>query len=283
MVELDVQLTADRQLVIVHDDTLDRCSNVHELFPMRGDRRVQAFTLAEIRTLDAGSWFAREIDLEPSKRQAFLRSLTPEERHRFITDKDLTHYRDGTVRHPTLKECLVRASELGLGVNIELKYPTPDKSSQSTQRNNPEATQLLAESTVRVIEALGLNRQVLVSSFEHHSLVYVKELRPEIATGVLVSEPVADPVTYCKSLRGAGAYHPGASGRNDAVGFHSASYMDTGRLPPELFVTLRKADIDINVWTVNDPDQMKALIEAGASGIFTDYPNRLVELLSRDR
>ena len=36
-VELDVQLTADGHLVVVHDETLERCSNVRELFPGRSD------------------------------------------------------------------------------------------------------------------------------------------------------------------------------------------------------------------------------------------------------
>ncbi|MCU0561492.1 MAG: hypothetical protein MUD16_15030 [Desulfobacterales bacterium] len=49
MVELDVTLTRDRRLVVIHDDTLERTTN--------GKGRVRAHTLAEIRRLDAGSWF----------------------------------------------------------------------------------------------------------------------------------------------------------------------------------------------------------------------------------
>lgn len=50
MIELDVTLTADRRVVVIHDDTLDRTTN--------GTGPVRARTLAEIRALDAGSWFA---------------------------------------------------------------------------------------------------------------------------------------------------------------------------------------------------------------------------------
>jgi glycerophosphoryl diester phosphodiesterase len=56
-IETDVQRTSDGQLVIVHDTTLTRTTNVEEVFPDRAPWRVADFTLAEIRSLDAGSWY----------------------------------------------------------------------------------------------------------------------------------------------------------------------------------------------------------------------------------
>lgn len=58
VVENDIQRTADGALVIVHDTTLSRTSNVADLFPERAPWNVRDFTLAEIKQLDAGSWFA---------------------------------------------------------------------------------------------------------------------------------------------------------------------------------------------------------------------------------
>ncbi|GAB2614749.1 hydrolase [Streptomyces capparidis] len=55
-VENDVQRTKDGKLVIVHDTTLTRTTDVEERFPDRAPWNVRDFTLAEIRTLDAGSW-----------------------------------------------------------------------------------------------------------------------------------------------------------------------------------------------------------------------------------
>lgn len=49
MVELDVQLTLDGEVVVVHDFTLDRTTD--------GTGTVGASSLAEIRRLDAGAWF----------------------------------------------------------------------------------------------------------------------------------------------------------------------------------------------------------------------------------
>jgi glycerophosphoryl diester phosphodiesterase len=67
-VEHDLQVTKDGVLVCLHDPTLERTTNVRDVFPERGCevqegghtvRRwfVHDFTLAEVRQLDAGSWF----------------------------------------------------------------------------------------------------------------------------------------------------------------------------------------------------------------------------------
>ena len=67
-VEQDLAVTKDGVLVCIHDLTLDRTTNVEDVFPTRFSdetcgaapvRRwlVGDFTLAEIKQLDAGSWF----------------------------------------------------------------------------------------------------------------------------------------------------------------------------------------------------------------------------------
>jgi glycerophosphoryl diester phosphodiesterase len=57
-VENDVQRTKDGELVIMHDTTLDRTTNVEKVFPRRSPWKVSDFTAAEIRKLDAVSWFS---------------------------------------------------------------------------------------------------------------------------------------------------------------------------------------------------------------------------------
>ncbi|MGM7445661.1 glycerophosphodiester phosphodiesterase [Streptomyces griseoincarnatus] len=56
-VENDVQRTKDGELVVVHDDSLQRTTDVEEVFPDRAPWKVKDFTAAEIARLDAGSWF----------------------------------------------------------------------------------------------------------------------------------------------------------------------------------------------------------------------------------
>ncbi|MFF3851222.1 glycerophosphodiester phosphodiesterase [Streptomyces sp. NPDC002328] len=56
-VENDVQRTKDGQLVVIHDGTLSRTTDVEQVFPRRAPWNVKDFTAAEIARLDAGSWF----------------------------------------------------------------------------------------------------------------------------------------------------------------------------------------------------------------------------------
>ncbi len=49
-IEFDVKLTADRQVIIMHDMTVDRTTN--------GKGEVRNFSLAALRELDAGSWYS---------------------------------------------------------------------------------------------------------------------------------------------------------------------------------------------------------------------------------
>ena len=49
MAEIDVTLSSDNEIVVIHDETLQRTTN--------GTGLVSQFTLAELKDLDAGSWF----------------------------------------------------------------------------------------------------------------------------------------------------------------------------------------------------------------------------------
>ena len=51
MVEFDVRITKDNQLVVIHDETVERTTN--------GKGLVSRHTLQELQTLDAGTWFSQ--------------------------------------------------------------------------------------------------------------------------------------------------------------------------------------------------------------------------------
>ncbi len=57
LVENDIQRTRDGVPVVIHDTTLSRTTDVRRVFPDRAPWNVRDFTLAEIKQLDAGSWF----------------------------------------------------------------------------------------------------------------------------------------------------------------------------------------------------------------------------------
>lgn len=78
--EIDVVLTSDGELVLLHDDFLDRTTN--------GKGLASKASLADIRALDAGSWFSADFAGEPV---------------------------------PTLSEAVAHAAEIGLGLVVEIK------------------------------------------------------------------------------------------------------------------------------------------------------------------
>lgn len=53
MVELDVQLTSDKEVVVFHDEKISRCTD--------GRGRIADYTLAQLKKLDAGSWFDKKF------------------------------------------------------------------------------------------------------------------------------------------------------------------------------------------------------------------------------
>ena len=99
-VEFDLQLTKDRQIVCLHDNSLERTTDVEEIYPDRYRRgtgtetarrwMLEDFTLAEIKRLDAGAWFdakfrgtriptfAETIDTLRGRSGLFIELKTPE-------------------------------------------------------------------------------------------------------------------------------------------------------------------------------------------------------------
>ena len=60
--EVDIQISYDGIPFLMHDDTLTRTTNISEHFPNRKDDKAYTFNIAEVRELDAGSWF---VDDDP--------------------------------------------------------------------------------------------------------------------------------------------------------------------------------------------------------------------------
>ncbi|MBL1262650.1 glycerophosphodiester phosphodiesterase [Methylomicrobium sp. RS1] len=257
MIELDVHLSRDGELIVHHDDNLLRCTDVKDRFPEQPSYCISDFTYTEIRQLDAGRWFTQELALSPEKRQGFLQSLTPDEFARYIPPEDLARYASGAVRVPTLRQALELARNLGLKVNIELKML-------------PRMYAGLTDAVLDLVEALAMQADVLISSFDHEQLRQVRQRTPAVATAVLTNERLALPGDYLERI-GADAFHPGT----EPLGLHSIRR----RLDSEPIDALRRLGKQVNVWTCNDKAQMRQLIAAGVTGLISDYPNRVREVL----
>lgn len=233
--ELDVNYSSDGQLIVMHDDTLVRTTNVQHLFPSRPSYRVCDFTLDELKTLDAGSWYA--------ERDPFGR----------IAAGDVTEPCTG-LRVPTLEEALKLTQKLDWAVNVEIK-----------DHAHLIGHTTVTEAVVTLIHRLDMVERVILSSFQHQYLRESRVLLPALPTGALV-ETVrpSEPVALCREL-GVVAYHP-----------------DRLILTPGDIAALREAEIAVNVWTVNDMDEARRLINEGATGIITDFPAACLSMLGRN-
>lgn len=179
--ELDVVMTSDGELVLLHDDTLERTTNAAQVFGNRQPWKIQDFSFTELSQLDAGSWFIRE---DPFK-QIAAGTVSEEEK---LTMKE--------IKIPTLREALEYTRAHQWFVNVEIKDAT-----------GTPADSTIVRAIVSLIRELGMSSLVLISSFNHEYLKQVKTFQPSLATGALADVFVPDPVKMLKELS-AQAYHP---------------------------------------------------------------------------
>ncbi|MBD2844789.1 glycerophosphodiester phosphodiesterase [Paenibacillus sp. IB182496] len=151
-------------------------------------------------------------------------------------------------RVPLLEELLELAAAQRLQLNLELKngivrYPG------------------LEEAVLGAVRQYGLQEQVVISSFNHYSLVACKQIDPAVRTGALYGEGLFEPWAYARRI-GADALHA-----------HHYAVL------PEWVTAARAHGVVYHPYTVNDPARMDWLVEAGVAGIITDVPDVLAGLL----
>ena len=147
-------------------------------------------------------------------------------------------------RIPTLEE-LFETVDLKAGVNIELKGP---------------------DTARPVVEFIAARRQygwrddlILVSSFNHSRLEAVHGRDPRIRLGVLIEGPPGDAAAVAAAL---GAYSVHLS----------LAFMERGVVQDAHSRGLR-----VFVFTVNDPDDIRRMAALGVDGVFTNYPERVLQ------
>jgi glycerophosphoryl diester phosphodiesterase len=161
VLEIDVAVTMDGRLIILHDDFLQRTTDVGRQFPDRARQPCTIFTLAEIRSLDAGSWFAAADPFG----QIAAGNIPPAE---------LQSYEDVAI--PTLEEVLLFVKEKSWRVNIEIKQvPLPMESFPVTDA----VLQCIAQNQVSA-------DRLIISSFVHEYIREVRGKRPDIEINALI-------------------------------------------------------------------------------------------------
>jgi len=160
IVELDVYLSADGHAVVIHDSYLSRTTS--------GLGPVARMTLAELKTLDAGSWFDRRYAGAAAVRRAH----------------DAAAPRFAGEPIPTLDEVLAWARQ----------QTPPTRLMIELKGARPLFRRGLAETCVRLVAAYEMAERVIFISFYHPHLGRVKAVAPHIAVGTIVKQHLLDRV-----------------------------------------------------------------------------------------
>jgi glycerophosphoryl diester phosphodiesterase len=201
--ELDTQLTKDGEIVVIHDEKVDRTTS--------GNGFVKDFSFKEIRKLNAN---IKGIKKEPI---------------------------------PSLAEVLEWLKTNDLFCNIELK-------------NGLIPYEGMEEKVIKLIRRYDLADRIIISSFNHYSIVYSYQLAPEIETAPLFIEGIYMPWIYSQSIRAKGI-HP----KHSAISDH-------------IIKTTIENGIAVRPYTVNRGKDMRRLFNVNCSAIITDDPVKALRI-----
>lgn len=118
-------------------------------------------------------------------------------------------------------------------------------------------TEGLAEHVWHTVREAQFPGPTIYASFFHHELVTIRRLDRQAQTLALIE---AIPIDSTRFATDAGATHVGVA-------------MDT--LTPAFLAALQAASFHVFVYTVNDPEDIRAAAALGVDGIISDYPDRL--------
>lgn len=154
----------------------------------------------------------------------------------------------GGEKVPTLRELLELVKDTDLLLNVEIK---------SARIAYPG----IEQKVVQELQEFGLIEQSIISSFNHQTLAVIKQIEPALKTGILHTSVLYKPLEYASMLN-IDAFH----------GYHH-------HFSPELIKEAQAKGLYVNLWTVDEPADIKRLIELGVDGIITNYPDRVQEQL----
>ena len=152
---------------------------------------------------------------------------------------------------PTLEELLQFAKENHIFLNLELK-------------NGLFPYNGIEKKVIELIYKYDFKDSVILSSFNHFSMIKCKDIDSSIKTGLLYEGTFVDIEKYCKNI-GADALHPQYFSLLDA----------------ELTKKIQDEGIMINTYTVNHEIHMEALLDLKVNAIITNYPDKLSKIMSR--
>jgi glycerophosphoryl diester phosphodiesterase len=250
VLELDVHATADRQLVVLHDATVDRTTN--------GMGRVDEKTVAQMKELDAAHWFVPDCGTCHDRPDASYeyRGYATGERP-LPEELEEAGFVPNDFRIPKLRE--VFETFKGVMINIEIKSTDPD-----TEGYEELLADLLAE--------FDRTTNTIVVSFLDNAIERFKVHAPDVHTATATGETGAFWATTQGPLPG--APNPRYQALQVPITFNGITVVNAD------FVRDAHANgLAVHVWTINDRPTMEWLISIGADGIMTDRPTLLEDVL----
>jgi len=280
-IEQDVVMTRDDQLIVLHDITLDRTTDVAEKFPdrVRDDGRFYAidFTLAEIRQLTASEGF----EIEDGERVQGYASRFPMGRSAFSV--------------PTLAEEieLIQGMNKSTGKNIGIY---PEVKSPEFHR---EAGKDISTAVVRMLRSYGYTSKqdkVFLQTFSFEELRIIHdEILPAEGVQLNLVQLIGSASSYPWMFEDDGMDKLGAyaDGLGPEKGLVVARDSQKGNVQiSELVTRAHAAGMQVHPYTYRlDPGQVPAYaesfeellqihyVDADVDGVFTDFPDRAVDYL----
>ena len=120
----------------------------------------------------------------------------------------------------------------------------------------------LPEMVYEMIREYGLQDRVIISSFNHYSIMKMKAFAPELKYGFLAESWMLDTGEYCNK-HGVPCYHP-----------------LRGNCTPELVKDMKDHGLEINTFTVNQAEEVRRFYALGIDGIISNYPDMAMAVLA---
>ncbi|WP_420618317.1 glycerophosphodiester phosphodiesterase family protein [Candidatus Poriferisocius sp.] len=254
VLEMDLQMTADRVLVVHHDDTVDRTTNA--------TGRVRDMTYEELQALDNAYWWSEEWPSHDLAPEAYS--------HRGIRTGDVASppgYGPDDFRVETFRAVAQAFPEHVL--DVEIKTPAGDDGEDDIDFILEMAAVLAAD-----IEELGRTDSVVVVSFRDEALIGFRELAPDVVTS-----PGQDalPAWAFASV----PLHP-----NDLILQVPPTFSGLDVLTPDLLGKAADEGLAVWVWPnedwQEDPDYYAELIDLPVQGVIAGRPAEAVERFRAD-
>src|SRR4051794_5743432 len=283
--ELDVNLSSDGQLMVIHDDTWTRIACTHGLCPDAGsepkrpESEVNDLTAAELQDLDAGYWFRPGTY---SHDYALPDSDYP---YRGVRTGDVpppTGYEADDFAIPTLRQVLDAFPETPINIEIKMiKTPTgtgggcvPENATPYCDA--PTASEPVADALAALLDEpqYASRTDIIVVSFSDQ---LIDEFHSEDAGGNVALAPGVDDTT---------AFVLAGTTPDPDVAAFQVPPKQLGFDVPDLLLGLRNAHglgYAVHVWTNGDQDETDAsykhLYDLGVDGIMSSDPSRLAAYL----